>query len=141
MGQGQGPGVTETAFVLGSMTVAYGLGAGAVVSTLGLAGWPVAPRGAVWLVLLAPPIAAMLAEATTGKWAHTPGTLGLGSLWVVFPLLCAGLASGALAATARHLLPRRPARAPAAWAGVALVCSLVALGLWQYWPAPQARLW
>lgn len=137
----------DLAFQLGVVALGYLLGAAAAFLPLRLAGAGL-PLDRAALGLLALPLAAtLLAEATTGLWRHTPGTLGLGGLTVFLPMLFAGAGAVVLAWAAQRLPAALDATLPrgegllTAWVAVAVLSSVLALGLWRFWPAPTARLW
>lgn len=137
----------EVAFQLFIIGLGYALGAGAALLAARLAGAPLEAGGAGWLVLLVPAAAALVAEATTGLWLRTPGTMGLGGLVAFVPLLLAGLAAALAALVAQHAIGLPDAAAGlragrlTAWMAVAVGVAVVALLLWRYWPEPRARLW
>lgn len=138
--------VVETLFQLAVVTLGYLLGAGGLLLLLWLLGLPLAPARAAALVLALPLATVLIAEGFTGLWLHTPGSLGFGRLWVVFPLLVAGGLAVAAAVAAQRLLPpfdpglARLEPGLTAWLLVAAACSLAALALWRWWPEPRPRL-
>lgn len=138
--------VVEMLFQLAVVMLGYLLGAGSLLLLLWLLGLPLAPARAAALVLVLPLVTVLFAEGLTGLWQRTPGTLGLGGLWAVFPLLIAGALAVAAAAASQRLLPAfdpglpRSGSGLTGWLLVAIACSLVALALWRWWPEPRARL-
>jgi hypothetical protein len=137
----------DLAIQLGVVALGYLLGAAAAFLLLRLAGAGLQLDRAALYLLTLPLAVTLLSEAFTGLWRHTPGSLGLGGLTVFLPMLIAGAAALTLACAAQKLLaPLDPALprgegALTAWVAVALASSLLALGLWRFWPEPTARLW
>lgn len=137
----------EVGFQLAVMALGYLLGAGAAFLLLRFGG--LAPRldAAALYVLSLPLATTLLSEGFTRLWRHTPGAFGLGGLTAFLPLLVTGAATLALLPVAQRLLAPfdatlpRDAESLSAWIGLAVLCSLLALGLWRFWPEPTARLW
>ncbi len=119
----------------------------AIIPVLKLAGIAFTASHAVILVLVLPIICTFAAEGLTMLWLHTPGTLGLGGLTVFIPMLVGGLINAVAAVAAQKLLlPFDPASARdseslTGWLALAIVCSIINLGLWRFWPAPPPKLW
>jgi len=130
------------------MAVAHALGYWLVRGGARLvAGAPLGVHAHAWLVFAGPVALCALAEVATRLWDRTPGTLGLGSLTVVLPMLLLGAACAAAHLTLASLAPvpdvHDPRDAPAvltAWTATAFALSGVGLALWRFWPAPTPRL-
>jgi hypothetical protein len=137
--------LAELLFLLAILAVAYVLGAGAAILALRLGGVSLLNHAAL-LVLGMPLACALIAEATTKFWRHTPGTLGFGGLTVVVPMFIAGVGVVVVIFFARMLFEpfdasmSRDSGNVTPWVVVALLCSVLALALWRYWPEPRARL-
>lgn len=130
------------------LSAGYVIGAAAACMAARLAGLAPGPHPAVWLVLSLPLACVLLAEGFTGLWQGTPGTLGLGGLTAFAPMLLASALVCLAAVAAQELVgpfdaqfPRGTGRLVTVWIALAVACSILALGLWRYWPAPRARLW
>lgn len=136
----------ELFFQLLILAVGYFSGI-AIIPVLKLAGIAfTASHGAI-LVLALPVLCTLAAEGLTMLWLHTPGTLGLGGLTAFLPMLAAGLINAVTATAAQKLLlpidpnSARDSASLTAWLAVAMVCSVISLGLWRFWPAPPPKLW
>ena len=109
-------------------------------------GYPLAINHATLFVIALPLVSTSLAEAFIRLWLHTPGAAGLGGLTVFVPMLVAGAVSLAVSFGGQQVLAPFDAAAPrgaqslTAWVGLAVLCSLFALALWRFWPAPRPRL-
>ena len=138
--------LADQAFQLFVMCLGYAIGAAAVALVFKVAGIPLAANRAALLVLVLPLMSTCVAEAFTQLWRRTPGTLGLGGLVVFLPMLIAGAVSLAVAFGAQrfvepfHPVWSRNSATLTTWVVLAVLCSLVALGLWRFWPEPRARL-
>ena len=131
------------------MLVPYGLGYAAIRWTLGLLmpGRPL-PEGLPLLLLGAPILLCLLFEWVTGLWQHTPGSVGLGPLSVVSPMLLAGAGVAAVFLLLRGFGPVLPAGftreqfggAITLWGVATLAAAAASLALWRFWPAPPPRL-
>ena len=140
------PILAEQSFQLGVLGTGYVLGAAWVLFILRFVGYPLAVNPATLFVLALPLVSAGLAEAFVRLWLHTPGAVGLGGLTVFVPMLVAGAVSLIAAFGGQQVLAPFDPTAPrnsqslTAWVGLAVTCSLFALALWRFWPAPRARL-
>lgn len=137
--------LAELLFQLAVLAVGYVLGAGGAILALRLGGVSLLNHAA-FLVLGMPMACALIAEGTTKFWRHTPGSLGLGGLTAVVPMFIAGVSVVVAIFLARMLFEpfdasmSRDSGNVTPWVVVALLCSVLALGLWRYWPEPRARL-
>lgn len=137
----------EVGFQLAVMALGYLLGAGAAFLLLRLGGLALRLDAAALYVLSLPLAVTLLSEGFTRLWRHTPGAFGLGGLTAFVPLLIAGAGALVLLAAGQRVLAPFDASLPrgaeslTAWVGLAVFCSLAALGLWRFWPEPTARLW
>lgn len=139
--------LAELLFQLLILLVGYALGAAAVLLGARLVGIGVAMSHAALLVLALPLVSTLLAEGFTSLWGRTPGSLGLGGLTAFMPLfVAAALISVAVTVAQQVMAPFDPhlprsSASLTSWLGLAVACSILALGLWRYWPEPRARLW
>lgn len=119
----------------------------AIIPVLKLAGITFTASHEAILVLALPILCTLVAEGLTMLWLHTPGSLGLGGLTAFLPMLLAGFINAVTATAAQKVLPpfdpnsARDSAALTAWLALAMVCSVISLGLWRFWPAPPPKLW
>jgi hypothetical protein len=138
--------LVEFLFQLFVLFLGYLVGAAAVLFGARLIGLSFQANNAALLVLALPILSALVAEAFTGLWLHTPGTLGLGGLTAFMPMLTAAVVISLALLLAQRFLPAfdpefpRDSGGVASWTGLALAGSALALALWRYWPEPRARL-
>lgn len=136
----------ELFFQLLIMAIGYAVGVVPIV-LLKFAGLAFTFNSAAMLVLLLPVMSALMTEGLTGLWDTTPGTVGLGGLVAFLPMLVAGLISAFAAVIAqKYLAPLDPynprsSEGLTGWIVVAIVCTIMTLALWRFWPEPRARLW
>lgn len=136
----------EQSFQLGVLGTGYVIGAAWVLLILRFVGYPLAITPATLFVLALPLVSTGLAEAFVRLWLHTPGAVGMGGLTVFVPMLIAGAVSLVGAFGGQQILAPVDATAPrgsqslTGWLVLAVLCSLFALALWRFWPAPRARL-
>ena len=141
-----GTALIETAGQALILALGYGIGAGVLIGLLRLFGLPFPFTQTAAFVLTLPLVATLVAEAFTGLWQHTPGTMGLGGLTAFVPMLVAGALVVAVTFAAQAFLapfdPSLPRHAPTltAWVAIAAGLTLATLALWRFWPEPTARL-
>ncbi len=131
------------------MLVPYGIGYALIRWTVGLLlpGRPL-PEGLPLLLLGVPILLCLLFEGATGLWQHTPGSVGLGPLSVVMPMLLAGAGVAAIFLLLRGFGPVLPAGFTreqlgpviTLWGAATLAAAAMSLALWRFWPAPAPRL-
>lgn len=135
--------MADVVLLLVLAAAAYGVGVGIVAGPLALVGVGFVGGAATLLVLAMPLASVLLVEGTTRLWRHTPGSLGLGGLTLLGPMLIAGVASAIVArclhAFASPFDSSSPREGPAL--DLRLAGALGALALWRFWPEPRARLW
>lgn len=103
---------------------------------------------AVMLILILPLVSVCITEAFTLLWSNTPGSVGLGGLFVFIPMIIAGFLSGTVAFVAQKwMLPLelgssvRKSENLTIWLVLLISCCVITLSLWRFWPAPTAKLW
>jgi hypothetical protein len=132
-----------------AMLVSYGAGYAAIRWTVGflVPARPV-PDGLALVLAGAPLLLCLMFEWASGLWGRTPGSMGLGSLSVVLPMLLAGASAALAFLLLRWLGPEltpgftrsQLGAAITLWGAATLGVASLSLALWRFWPAPAARL-
>ncbi|MEQ9519392.1 MAG: hypothetical protein RLN89_08125 [Parvibaculum sp.] len=139
--------IVELGFQLILMTSAYAIGVGIAFLLLKLVNMPFSHNYAGYLVLVLPVVTCVLAEYFTELWMGTPGSMGLGGLNVVLPMLLSGIVIMFAASTMQQFVEpytHHFARGDATltpWLVLALTANVFSVALWRYWPEPTAKLW
>lgn len=134
-------------FQLAIISAGYILGV-AILLLLKLFGVIFAFGNSLVLVLALPLISVCLAEALTLFWTKTPGSMGLGGLIVFLPMVIAGVINAVAAVLAQKWMSPfdlsngvRNFENLTGWLVLSVLCCVITLSLWRFWPAPTARLW